>query len=277
MIGAFEQIGDFTVPGSLLGRQGTTAVATDPTLEWLGDPAYEAQVRAKFARVPAIFNLYFFNATDCAAVIVGDRLTHYGVLDDTEKLNGELRERIAPAPDAITIVYSHNEGTPFLPLTPWILAHRIGHALTVAAPSPFHEAERALCLRLRALALSYGITKCFPPLSASQYRPLLFEDYDCYLPVFKVMGTMRSARKDLIVKALDIPAELLAQYIMTGGVRFNPLPERLPEWPYVALPCSTMPEDARATYDIANGELAAELDQRFAKTLAYLRGKIVVL
>ena len=52
-------------------------------------------------------------------------------------------------PDVITVVFTNNTGDRRLPLTPWIMAHRIGHAVQATGRQLPAEANRA-CRRLNS-------------------------------------------------------------------------------------------------------------------------------
>jgi hypothetical protein len=126
--------------------------------------------------------------------------------------------------DAITIVYVSNTGAGKVVFTPWIVAHRFGHAIQAeqrrrSKMQSWNYAEEYFFEGIHnVLEDIYGvkIPKGFNPRYTEYYNAL-----------FNIIGTQRSSRQNLITRPYEFLYECFAQYLLTGTVKFNPLPRNL--------------------------------------------------
>jgi len=116
----------------------------------------------------------------------------------------------------IAICYTSNFTTKYnyIPMTSWILAHRIVHGLQMQ----IKPQEDKLFNRINGIIPAFSSEKEFNNGSLSACEQILF-------PV-NILFTMRSARFASIHNTLDVFAEALAQYIICGFVKFN----RIENW-----------------------------------------------
>jgi hypothetical protein len=123
---------------------------------------------------------------------------------------------IQPDPDAISIVYLNNEsrGDDANMLTGWMLAHRMLHAIsgglmryTKDVFTTFHEVLE-----------NYG-------LNGHDYNS--FGNCTLAIRLSNAVGTMKSARKNLIPRFWEFVHEINTQWLITKSIKFNPLPEKL--------------------------------------------------
>ena len=120
---------------------------------------------------------------------------------DPAKLNAHLHTNVRTDPAAITVVYLSNANADdSVSMTPWIIAHRFAHALT----------DNPASLSQKVYAALYKI-----PLSSAMILGQTQAGKAVGVPLRKTM-TMRSARTGKLVG--DVPEELIAQYIIKGGV-----------------------------------------------------------
>ena len=84
---------------------------------------------------------------------------------------------------------------------------------------------------------------------------------------------MRSARMQKLSNALDFPAELLAQHLLSGGVRFNPVPLSIPNSNGTA----EITQRVASELDSRWQDFSEEVDQMFDEILDNLVGKVIVL
>jgi hypothetical protein len=128
---------------------------------------------------------------------------------------------VQPNPQSITVIFTNNVGTEKIPMTAWALAHRLGHA--IRRNSTWKEFERQVIDDAnRILRNVYGIERSYG------YHSLPDRDASAKLrDLFHAIGTMKSARDQNLVTHYEFLYEMLAQYILTGKIKFNPLPTRL--------------------------------------------------
>lgn len=147
---------------------------------------------------------------------------------------------------AINVVYTNNVTTEhnWIPMTPWIMAHRLAHAL-ISAPTVFDDSEYTTLHGPEAYlfeTLEDLFVDAFQgPLSsefkmATQDSRKKVADYIRKNKQFSCMSgvdpkgvgfmathlfTMKSARERMISNELDIFAEAFAQFLITGRFRMN--------------------------------------------------------
>ncbi len=164
-----------------------------------------------------MFNLYFINQpgveyTEKVRVKGGVRRQgeigfSSAFLSDLDELNGERSADVIEDafgiimnrdPNAISVCYISNANEKYtVSMTPWIVAHRFGHALS--------DGRDSLDSSLEGL-VAFGDKVPFDRASGP---------YD-NIEIQKLM-TMRSVRTDEILIS-DVQAELIAQYLMNGKV-----------------------------------------------------------
>jgi len=143
------------------------------------------------------------------------------VLQRLNANNPELKRKVERAvgsdfgrPDALTIVYNNNVTTKtnYVPMTAWILAHRIGHMTMMNNGVTSANMWRAV---------NEGLKPIFGEDLDSKVDKRGDKDYDWgpEIPLLHLMPfllTMRSARIGKLTVAPDYFAEMLAQHIITG-------------------------------------------------------------
>lgn len=135
--------------------------------------------------------------------------------------------------DTITVIYIGNSGDARVMLTPWVMAHRFGHAIqsTTRSYSPQNEysewgnADKTFFKSVNEILTNYyGV-------QLDQYRKkydIQWEQTAKYCALFNAIGTQRSSREGLIKRPYEFIYECFAQYLKTGTVTLNPLPKRIP-------------------------------------------------
>lgn len=126
---------------------------------------------------------------------------------------------IANSETAITVVFLGNYGDQKVMMTPWIMAHRLGHAIQASGrrdQGPFRawtEVDRHFHKNINDMLVEYYRTNS--------------NDAKTHAALFNAIGTQRSSRDRQITRPYEFMYEMFAQYIKTGDVKFNPLPRKL--------------------------------------------------
>lgn len=135
--------------------------------------------------------------------------------------------------DSITVIFTNNKGDQKIPMTPWIMAHRIGHAFQRGRESPFlghryisqytdttTEINRVIDT---LLINGYGVRK---PTGNKEYYSYSDNNFaKARKKFYEAIGTFRSARKGKLRADFEFINELIAQYLITGEIKFNQIPK----------------------------------------------------
>jgi hypothetical protein len=127
---------------------------------------------------------------------------------------------IKPESEKITIIFTNNTGTEKIPMTAWAIAHRLGHAIRrdkIFSEYFMNEITKDFRSILKDV---YKINK------GSRYT-LGREDEKELRALAYAVGTMKSTRQENLVNFFEFVYELVAQWITTGRIKFNPLPRNL--------------------------------------------------
>lgn len=190
-------------------------------------PAMSTKGRAKifqmFEKTPFTFNFYILANPETAKSIGRFQDSHMQIPVDTfEKVVGKKHD-----PNSITFVVTNNvtnQGN-YVPLTGWILAHRLGHGAQIGKHPLWNKTEMYFYNYLgRLLGPTREQSLAFPRVRTRPYRSFVDPVGDKQLMSLWVdIGTMRSARNKNTSSSLDIFPEIFAQYLLTGKVTFKPL------------------------------------------------------
>jgi hypothetical protein len=209
----YQPLGDFTKPGPFRG--------VDKKL--VPHPKNQLKAEKFFEKTPYDFRLFFSNIPGTS------RYSEYGPMDpkNVEIIFGDAAKDIIDGhEDAITVVYVGNYGDRKVMLTPWLMAHRFGHAIQAGrrGKQGWHawtEAENHFFSTVNNLLNEY-YGKVGKPGGN-----LKFELTPEYNALFNAIGTQRSSRSNEIRRPYEFLYELFAQYLGTGKITLNPFPTNL--------------------------------------------------
>lgn len=176
-----------------------------------------------FEQTPFDFRLFFSNIPGTG------RYSEHGEMDpEALKIifGKDAEEIINGSSDAINVVYVGNKGDRKVMLTPWMMAHRFGHAIQAGARgkkewSAWKEAEKHFFTTVNGLLNDY-----YSKIGRSG-GDLKYELTPEYNALFNAIGTQRSSRSGEIRRPYEFLYELFAQYLGTGKVTLNPFPTNL--------------------------------------------------
>jgi len=190
----------------------------------LQSPKAVEKIKKSFSDVEVDINMYFVNSPGAGGNAEGGRIKSLDELDDKFKpeIVKELKEKLKTAldDDALNIIYVGNRGFKKIFMTGWIMAHRIGHAFQADRNNHWdHEINPLLHQLFSVVDEAYGL---------KLKRSAIYDDNSKELTkFFQQIGTMKSARdKNLNGRPYEFVYEMFTQWLLTGSVKFNKLPER---------------------------------------------------
>lgn len=213
---------------STVGDFGRSSSFRDPKdRAILSNPAYIQKVVDNWSKVKQPFNIYFVNNAEA------NRHTEVGIVNREwlEKNMPKTYPELNIRDDAVNLIFTNNKGSARIQMTPWIMAHRLGHALYRkpfygSGPIPvslFHDATDMMeRLAINLLDEAYGI-KLPRPLTYSERRA----ESTILKHFYHAIGTMRAAREKNLRNHFEFYFECFAQYLITGEIKFNSLPSMI--------------------------------------------------
>ena len=115
-------------------------------------------------------------------------------------------------------------------MTAWTIAHRLGHAIRRDKIFEQYFAKEIMKDFRELLKEVYGIDKKYSYAPGGGYGGGYGNsqiDEKDLRALAHAVGTMRSARQNNLRNFFEFVYELVAQWIITGNVKFNPLPMSL--------------------------------------------------
>lgn len=191
------------------------------TVKYLTRPGSQEHIVQKYEKVPFDFNVYFVRKAGFTP------FTNFSMKGEIapDKLAQILPEGgYKIEPNKINIFFWHNMGADSMAMTPWMIAHRFGHAVEV-------------------LSGSHPLTKFTPVQDAEQiiktayqmqnYKKLASPDHQTTTiteaatrAFFLGVLTMASARSGKL-RPDDSPREIFAQYVMQQNIPVKQPPQQL--------------------------------------------------
>ncbi len=220
----FERIGDFDKSSSFRDAKDR---------KMLSNPKFRDIVAKKFSKTKYDINMYFVNSPKA------NRHTEVGAVDldwVRDNLGDEVADKVEPnyqQDGTVNVIFTNNKGSARVNMTPWIMAHRMGHAF--ARPSRGMRMERQFHYYHEAVQ---AINDTFETILQDVYGRRNYNGKGFWGPkersdqllmkhLSHAVGTFKSARDANLRDYFEIYNELFAQYLITGNVRFNELPEVL--------------------------------------------------
>jgi hypothetical protein len=182
---------------------------------------------------------------------------------DKKRDEAAEEQRMPTDEDGITCVIRNNAGVNRVPFTPWILLHRMAHAMQMRGADYGQYERRMFTIMAELLDATYGDT--FGDEFAGKSG---LETKSAPHNVLQFFMTTRAARRLVLSNELDVFAELFAQYMFSGRVKLRQ-PRELPQ--RHALCWGWMADSPAKPVDIQPYE--TRLNDLFGDLLTDLRGK----
>jgi hypothetical protein len=201
------------------------------------------------------------------------------------QLFGKEADRILLGHESsITVIYMGNYGVDRVPLTPWVMAHRIGHAIAASTRysggglgggmnysyDPMSLAFEAMfTFANKVLEVAYGKSSdSFGELRS--YSRAYKYPMNMYAALFNMLGTQRSSRENLIKRPHEFAYELFAQYIKDGHITLN-IPQQ-----YKGYGRKAWGRDTQVLHRELNDEpVLQQMVQRFAVDMQHIFDRIL--
>lgn len=202
----------------------------------LTHPASIQNIKKKFGNTKHNINLLFVNTPKA------NQFTEHGSVTKewiSKNLGEEVLSKLngMDTSNAITIVFTNNKGAQRIPMTPWIMAHRMMHVFAIGHPTrPLYtdaadELARFVGEYVMPAYIGYDrkTLSTYGQLSSFQHYERKRRQSRNYQLLFKHLfhkiGTFRSAREKKLRDWFEVFNEVGAQYLITGGVKFNEAPK----------------------------------------------------
>jgi hypothetical protein len=240
------------------------------------DPGVIKKAQNAFMKTLFTFDMYFWQSTNPDY----DPTTQKGYVDlewVQKKLGKEAYEYLSKAnPNHITMILGSNmSDQDYISLrSPWIIAHRMAHTL-ISGRNKLASSYSAAYVFENFVhnILEIGYDHEWPDQD-TQYGHIIYHDHhEIYTKMMgHYLGTMRSARSNKLVTASEWIHESFAQYIITGKITLNPLPDHFDE----GMDLTTDPERRAAAQHLWS-ELPNQVKQAFDELLEEATGKIWIM
>lgn len=216
-IANYKTVGDFSKRSSISSKVDRDLVTHPKAIE---------KIKRQWQKTPWPFDIFVINDPR----VNKPQFREVGVVDPSF-VYSQMRltpEEIPINPDHITVLFTNNVAAEKIPLTGWTMAHRLGHAFSASRTHPVGEAWREFTRELRNVINDimkevYGIdTKEKPYWDRTGSDPDKMLKY-----VAQSLGTMKAARDSNLRSWPEFAYELLAQYLITGHIKLNPLPDSI--------------------------------------------------
>lgn len=180
------------------------------------------RIKTKWSKLEHPIDLYIAKGPEIHKFYELGRVDFYFVRD-------KMKLDITPNDDNITLILTNNKGDEKVPLTPWIIAHRFGHAfsrdtVTRNGSDYFWKQIQVTVNKLfdEILHIAYG-------RKLSINDPYSKTNQKIKRELSHALGTFKSARDKNLRNDSEFIHELIAQYIINGKVTLNTkLPNVLP-------------------------------------------------
>jgi hypothetical protein len=132
--------------------------------------------------------------------------------------------------DEITIVFTNNTAAERTPLTPWTIAHRIGHAFQATERKKYRNSTLDAHLKYIDNILKDMFDSCYNyDILSKSYNRTILGNRDYILRDFlENIGTFRSARLKKLPRTFEFFYECFAQWLLSNGnLKFNDFPKVL--------------------------------------------------
>ena len=222
-------LGDYQTIGDWGEKEKSRSFAHKSDRSMIQNPTAIRKAHQKFGQTEHVLNFYFVNIPGMRKYSETGVVEPEFIAQAMPKAWTEIEARGQDGVDhenGINVIFVGNAGFQRMPMTPWIMAHRIGHAINASEKTG-----------------NSGSWKDYEDDAAMFFADILQGVYDWNIPArsvwygnrqenkllakfFQGIGGMRSARKgELGGRPYEFLYEMFAQHITQGALRFRPCPQ----------------------------------------------------
>jgi hypothetical protein len=195
--------------------------------------------------------------------------------------------------DSINIIYTNNTGTQWIPLTPWMMAHRMGHAIfqpekesldglyTSWEVRKMYDIDKYLSKTIDEILQVYNHYNAKIKYYNDFYRKSIgyIQNTTFINRLLCAIGTTKACREGKIDNGYEFIYECFAKYLITGKLKFNPPPDKLLVSHSWGRPQYTNSIDRNEIIEVGYllQHLADMMETEFSHVLHHAVGKIMVM
>lgn len=195
----------------------------------LTNPNAVQQMKKKWENTDYDFAIYVVNSKEARNHMEIGKVNREWLETNMPSIEPYIKE----PDDEIIVLFTNNKGEKRVPMTPWIMAHRLAHAFsrygtssngrTVSEYTSAEEEIKRVVVEM--LKDDYGWSKLKKDdiWTEKNYNTNKMIER-VYRKFFEAIGTFRSARSGNLRNDFEFLNEIIAQYIITGSIKFNPTP-----------------------------------------------------
>lgn len=230
----YQTIGDF-------GRSSSFRRSADRRL--VTNPTYVQRIKNMFANTQHDFRLYFVNSPEANRHTEEGPVTIEWMQENMPNTLAEITNRGGFGQESINVVFTNNKGAEWRPMTGWIMAHRMGHAILRVGSgrgsryggehSYFSLLNNHLEQKVREILQAYRQkVPTYRNSGSARYsygyqEPRENFDDAMIRRLLAQIGTFRSARENNLRTSAEFIFECFAQYLLKGNVTFNDAPQNI--------------------------------------------------
>ena len=217
----YVPMGDFNKPGPFHSKVDKKLIT---------HPTNQLKTAQFLENTPYDFRLFFSNVSGTATTYKEHGAVYPAVIEGLFK--EQAQQILTGSEDAINVIFLGNFGVDRVMMTPWIMAHRLGHAIQASTRTgrdvvvSWKEAERHFFNTINR-TLEEVYRKDMGRGSYSSSYDVKWDKASEYNAIFNTIGTQRSSREKQIKRPYEFLYEIFAQYIKDGQVKLNPFPKSL--------------------------------------------------
>ena len=275
-LGDYQTIGNFDKAYSFKHKTDRIMVTSPKAIE---------NVRRKFGKTKYTINMFFVNKPEARGKSERGKVDLEWV---EENFGEDVSNAIKPyynKEDNINVVYTTDTGAARVPMTPWIMAHRLGHALSRSGGwynngKQFESYQRVIDTIVNFLeeifSEVYGIS------SAQKLKVDMFGPKDRKVQLwmkhfFHELCTFKSARDKNLRDYFEVYNELFAQFVIEGKVKFNKLPKTFGVSGWGKYPLRAKNDEILEEYQNTVDTLANTLDYYFDELLSQATEGVLIM
>lgn len=235
-----------------------------PSIKMMQNPNTVDRIKAKWSKLEHPVDAY---------IIKGPKVHQYTELGRVgwKFVRDKLKLNLDYDDEKITAIFTNNKGAEKIPMTPWTLAHRLGHAMARdnikhERPYMYVELERTVEKLFLDVGKYYGIVRQHPRTIDEPNKKALAH----------AIGTFKSARDRNLRASFEFVNESIAQFIITGKITLNKnLPKMLnvrsawghPQGPYLRYTEENTKEHLEDLLDTAEYSIYNGIDALFGASI----------